>query len=136
MKIQDEIGARGFMGNGDIRVPFKNRREPRLDDDADFEIGPMRLEQRQGGRGEDTVAQRPQTDHIDPRARPQAIQQMVHLWRGATLRCGPRRPASPEYRREWDTRAYTEHTLSRFRPASFPPAPCTAGRRGSPANPC
>src|SRR5712691_781452 len=141
MKIQDEIGAGGFTGNAgpdvvDIGVPFENRREAWLDDDADFEIGPMSFEQRQGGGGEDTVAQRPQTDHIDPRARPQAIQQMVHLLRGATLRCGPRPPASPEYRREWGKRAYTAHTSSRFHPASFQPAPCTADRRGSPANPC
>ena len=75
VKIERKIrGPPGIADFVDIGIPLENRRESRLDDHRDLEIGPMALEQRERGRGQHAVAERPQTDHGDPRAGWQPIE--------------------------------------------------------------
>jgi hypothetical protein len=75
VKIEREIGLTSVIANFvNIGIPLENRRESRLDDHRDLEIGPMVLEERNRGRGQHAVAKRPQTDHGDPRAGWQPIE--------------------------------------------------------------
>jgi hypothetical protein len=137
MKVQRQTSAparnrrkTGGQGPLHVGIAVENLAEAVFDHDADVQVGTVCLEQRESGRGQHAVAERPQADHRDPRAFRQPLQNAGH----ATLRWALRRPASPEYRRGSRRRACTGRTASRLRPASAPPWPCTAGRPECPVD--
>jgi hypothetical protein len=57
VEIEDEVGSsHGIAGLVDIRIIGEDFGESGFDDDAEFEVGAVAFEEREGGCGEDAVA--------------------------------------------------------------------------------
>ena len=81
VKIDRQIRAREARPDFvDVRIAFKHGRESRLHHHGDAQVRPVVFEQRERGRGQHAVAQRPQTDHLDPRAGRQPLQGFLHAY--------------------------------------------------------
>ena len=75
--IRDIGDAAGQESSSMSGFPSNTARKRSSTTTATLQIGPMRFQQRQRRRGQHAVAQRPQTDHRDPRARRQPLQQRM-----------------------------------------------------------
>jgi hypothetical protein len=73
-------GGLGRKQFGDVWIVVEDAAEAVFDDDGDFEIGAVVLEERECGRGEDAIAEGAKADHRDACAVRQALENVAHCW--------------------------------------------------------